>query len=455
MIAPEEWGIIATAMIVLSILGVIIDGGFGAALIQRKQISRTDVSTVMYMNVALACIGFFFLLVAAKPIAVYFNQPDLTWIIPTLSITLLVASFGQSQSQMLSKGLHFKLLAKLTIPSILSGGLVGITMACFGFKAGALIGQQITINCVRTILLWVVCPRELQPNFGFSFSSFKKLAGFSFGVLGNSLLHRGTQNMTGLIVAKSFGAADLGFYNRARFFQQAPTTPLLRLLNRVLFPVFSEIQDDKTRLKSALRTGIPIAIGCVAPLMFWLIATAEPLILVVLTDVWSESTQYLRVVPLMGITLLLSGIKSNVIRSQGDGRLIFLLSLYRNAIILIGLLITWRFGIMAMIVGQVVCYCMNMIVNDYFTQRYTGYTMVEQWMDWTPYILLSCFSALLALPIAWTSISSSLVVLILQSLVFALAYGIGCKVLNLPIYQKVVGQIRQRTFFNNLWQGSA
>lgn len=443
MIAPEYFGVVATALIVLNILRVLVDGGFGAALVQRKHISRTDISTVFYLNIAIAFVSLGIIALVSNWIAIYFEQPDLTWIVPALGLTLVFASFGQAQSQMLVKQLKFKFLAKITFPPVLAGGAVGITLAFMGANVWALIGQQLTQSCLRSTLLWMLSPRENQPDFKFSVSSFRKLSGFSFAVLGNELLRRITQNLTGMIIAKSFGVEDLAFYNRARFFQRSPTQPLVSLLNRVLFPVFSEIQNEPKKIKSTLRSGIPIAIGCVAPLMFWLMATAKPLVIVTLTDVWSETIQYLRIVPLMGITLVLSGIKSNVIRSQGNGKLIFLLSVCRNSLIVVGLVITWRYGIIAMVIGQIVCFGLNMVINDYFTQRYTGYTLLEQWADWTPYVILSSFAGAIALAVSWANMSNHLVMLVLQTIVFGAVYFAGCWTMNLLLYRKIVSQINR------------
>ena len=425
-------------MIVLNILSVFVDAGFGAALIQRKNISRTDISTVFYLNVGIAIAVVAFLIGTRQAIADYFAEPELVWVVPALSLSLLAASFGQAQSQMLTKTLNFKLLTQLSFPSILLGGTVGVAMAWFGANIWALIAQQVTANGVRSLLLWQKCPKEIRPDFNFSFNSLKKLIGFSSGVFGGALLRRITQNLAGLIIAKSFGSEDLAFYDRARLFQKSTTTPLVGMINRVLFPVFSEIHDDKPRMKSALRSGVPLAIGCTAPLMFWMMATAEHLVVVALGDAWRQSIQYLRIVPIMGITLVLSGIKANVVRSQGNGKLVFFLSIFRNSLVIVGLLLTWQFGIMAMIVGQIVCFLINMFVNEFFTFRYTGYTMVEQWRDWLPSVLLSIAAAIISLTVYFASIESHFLNLIIQSVVFAIAYLLSCKLFNLEICQRLI-----------------
>ena len=126
LILPEYFGIVVTSMIVLNVLSVFVDAGFGAALIQRKEIGRTDVSTVFYLNVAIALAVVVGLYLARFQIADYFEEGELSWVVPALSLSLLAASFGQAQSQMLTRTLNFKLLAQLSLPSVLAGGAVGM-----------------------------------------------------------------------------------------------------------------------------------------------------------------------------------------------------------------------------------------------------------------------------------------------------------------------------------------
>ena len=158
-------------MIVLNILRAFVDAGFGAALVQRKEITRTDVSTVFYLNVGIALGVVVFLISVRHSIASYFQESELAWVVPTLSLGLLIASFGQAQVQMLSRTLNFKLLTRLSLPSIALGGILGITLAMFGANIWALIGQQIATNGARRTLALSKHLIRLEPPILNSYAS--------------------------------------------------------------------------------------------------------------------------------------------------------------------------------------------------------------------------------------------------------------------------------------------
>ena len=428
LIAPENFGVIATVIILLQILSVIIEGGFGPALIQRKDISRTDISTAFYLNVGLSLAVMVGLILGAPTIAAYFKQPELEQILPLLALTLCFSAGGQAQLQMLMKGLKFKKLAWISLPATLISSAIAIAMAYKGFEIWALVFLRLSYELITTCLVWLTCPVEIRPNFRFSFRSFHKLSGLSMGILGSNLLMRVTRNLIDLIIARVFGAEQLAYYNRARFFQKAPTEPVVGILNRVLFPVFSEIQDDNAKIRQSLRNGVPMLMFFISPIMFFLIASAPALIVVLLTKTWLPTAEYLRIVPLFGITFSLAAIKSNVIRAKGNGRLIFILSLFRNALSIAMLYFTWQHGIMAMIIGQAICYLINMFLNDFWTSRYIQYPMLSQIWDWLFYVTLGACSALAAYTIELLQFESALLVLSMQTLVFSGMYLTVCGV---------------------------
>ena len=449
LIDVEYFGVIATVTILLQILAVVVDGGLGAALVQREKIDRTDVSTVFYFNL-LSSLALLLLVVALRgTIADYLNEPLLKEIIPWLASGAFLAAIGQAQIQMMTRNLKFRRLAIISFPAAVLGGSAGIVLAMLDFQVWALVYMRLGTILLTSILAWIFCPSEYQPDFRFSIAALKRLSGLSLGVLGSNLIMKITRNMIELIIQKVFGAKDLGFYSRARFFQKAPTEPLLSILNRVLFPVFSTIQNDNRKIKRSLRTGVPILMFCVSPLMFWMIVTAKPLVIVLLSEKWLETVQYLRWTPLIGITFALSAIKSNVIKSKGDGRTIFVLSLLRNGISLATLAVTWRFGILAMLISQIGCYIVNMTINEIATSRYIGYSMQEQRQDYLPSLGASLLAAGLVSPLLWVEFELSIVDLTLQTSLFWLTYLMIAYLTGLSglkALQKIAGNVFKGNF---------
>ena len=430
ILLPEEFGIVATVAIILALASVLTDGGLGAALVQNPDIDRKDISTVFFMNVGVSLATLVLLTLLAPMIASYFREPVLERIVPALGLGVCFAAFGQTQLQMLQRNMEFKRLVHISIPSNIVAGATGIAMALTGFGVWALVGQRLSRSATFSVCAWRVCSPDWRPRLEFSVSSLKKMAGFSLSILSVTMLNRLAKNLHGLVIAKAFSMQELGFYNRAQSFQKQPINALASSLQKVFFPVFSKIQNDNSRIRNALRVGVPLLAFSTIPAMFWLIAVAEPLIRVVLTDKWLPSVPFLQVVPLLGIVYPLATLKMNVIKSKGNSHLIFWLGVTKQSIQLVTLFFTWRYGIMWMILGQLGASLVNMLLNDFIASRLITYSIREQLTDWIPYAGCSAM-ALLVVSLAPVTVDSQLLILLFQTALFFATYLAACWLFSL------------------------
>ena len=145
----------------------------------------------------------------------------------------------------------------------------------------------------RMLLLWWYI--KWLPTKSFSKRSFKEL--FSFGsklLLANIVVTVGN-NITTLIIGKNFAQKQLGFYNRAEQIGYFPATNLTAILQRVTFPVFSQIQDSPIMLRNSYLKTIQVTSLLTFFIMGLLFILAEPLIIVLLTSKWSSSIGLLQI----------------------------------------------------------------------------------------------------------------------------------------------------------------
>ena len=422
ILLPEEFGIVATVAIILALATVFTDSGMGSALIQNPDINKTDLSTVFTLNLLLSILIFAGLSLSGPAIARFFEAPVLVYVLPALAIGIVITAIGQTQMSMLQKNMEFDRLLKISIPASVASAVIGISMALSGWGVWALVGQRLTQNFVFTAGIWKFCNPEWRPRLGFSMASLKKIAGFSAAKLTNQVFRQVARNLHGVVIAKAYSMGDLAFYNRAGAFQKQPITAFSSSLNRVMFPVFSEIQHDNRRIRKALRRGIPPMAFLIVPAMFWLIAVAEPLILFLLTDKWLESIPYLRVFPLIGIAFCFSAIKNNVINGKGLTKTILVMGTIKPTIQMITLWFTWPHGIMVMLIGQVCCAWFNTMLNDLVLSRLIDLPIRKQLVDWIPYLTFSLISCACSSLIPLVGIMPPLMLLVLQTLVFGAIY---------------------------------
>ncbi len=428
LIDPSEFGLLALLTIFIMFSQTIIDGGFGQAIIQKKSISRPDTSTVFFFNLLISLVMYAVIFFGAPAIGNYFEEPRLVLLFRVLGLNLIINALGKTQHSLLIRGLEFRRLFKIRTPAIVLGGVIGIVMAIGGFEVWALVYSQITTALFSAFCFWYFSDRELWPRREFSFASFMSMGRFGIGLLGASLVNQIGQNMYGLVIGKAFSFEQLGFYNRARTFHRTPSSGLALVLNRVLFPVFSTIQDDNARICKALRKGIPIVAFVLFPLMAFLMCASDDIVVVLLTEKWLPSAAYMRWFPVVGMIFPIASVQLSVILAKGRSGLFFWMDVIKVMVSITVLLFTFRHGVLAVVIGQVaVSIFVNFLINLPVCHVVVGYKAKEQFADFLPYLICVGIAAIPSVSVDfWAAVDSHLILLILKGIIFSATYLAVC-----------------------------
>ena len=157
LLDPSEYGVMAIMAIFISLATTVIQSGWGAALIQRKNVTETDYSTVFYYSLTFAGVLYTVLFVSANVISEYFNQPLLDTVLKVNSLVLFIGAFNSVQIAYSSRLFLFKQLFKSNIIAALLSGFIGIGLAVGGYGVWALVSQQLSYQLfvVLTLLFLV------------------------------------------------------------------------------------------------------------------------------------------------------------------------------------------------------------------------------------------------------------------------------------------------------------
>ena len=384
LIDPTEFGLLALLTIFIVFSQMIIDGGFGQAIIQKKEVERPDISTVFFFNCFLSVLMYGVIFFSAPWIAEFYEEPRLIVLVRVLGINLLINAVGKIQNCLLVRELQFKRLFRITLPSMILSGAVGIAMAFTGFEVWAIVAYQLSNALIANICYWLFADKEMWPRWEFSFGSLATMGRFGIGILGSSFLYQGVRNVYGLLIGKAFSFDQLAFYNRAQGFHQLPAAALTQVLNRVMFPVFSTIQNDDERICRAVRKGIPIVAFIMFPLMLFLICAAEEIIVLLLTEKWLPAAQYMRWFPILGMIYPIASIQLSVINAKGRSGLFFWMDVIKNSVSVAILVFTIQHGVLAVVIGQV-CSALFAVVfvnSPSFSWVY-GYRVKDQSVSYT------------------------------------------------------------------------
>lgn len=251
LLMPADFDCIGMLAIFLAVSNIFIQGGLGAALIQKKEPTELDYSTVFYWNLVFAILFYGLLFAIAPAVAHFYELPILQPMLRVQGIVLIIQSFAIVQITKLQKEMNFKALAIRNMAAAFAGTLIAIPMALRGYGAWSLVASAITAAIINVLLLWKMS--SWRPSWEFSLTSLKQL--FSFGglMLLSSLAETLYTNLQGLIIGKRFPSGNLGYYMQAKKLEEVPVTGLSSIVNEVTFPAFASLQNDPDRLLTGVR----------------------------------------------------------------------------------------------------------------------------------------------------------------------------------------------------------
>jgi O-antigen/teichoic acid export membrane protein len=373
LVLPSEYGLVAMLNIFMAIAQTFIDSGFGNALIQKKNRSDVDFSTVFYFNIAISVVLYILMYVSAPLIANFYNQPRLVEITRWSSLSLIIMSLALVQRTILTINLNFKGLAKISLVSIVLSGVIGVYTAYRGWGVWALVIQSIANNFFNTMLLWV--NTKWYPSLSFSVNSFKQLFTFGSKLLASGMLHTIYLNLYSLVIGKFYNVSDVAYYNRAYSISQMPSANLSFIFNRTVYPIQCEHQDDNKWLSETFLKYLKTSCFVIFPLMTILAAIAKPLVVIILTDRWSPIAPLVSILSIAYMFIPVMTINNQILNVKGRSDLFFRAEVIKKIVAIVILCLTLPFGIYVLCMGVILYNIFDMLLIISYAKKVipTGY----------------------------------------------------------------------------------
>lgn len=284
LVSPKEFGLVSGALIVVFLTTVLAESGVGAAIVQRKELTREHLRVGFTLSVLLGLVCWAALFALAPQLEDFLRLPGLTWIVRAIAFIFVINNLTLSD-YLLSRRLQFgKLALAESLSSAVGYGSVTITLAALHYGAWAIVGGQLAQSTVRTVLVWVMAPHPWQPLIKRDVA--KEL--FNFGAwytVGRVALWAATQG-DNLVTGRYLGAAALGLYGRAYQLVQLPANLFGQVAQEVLFPAMAAVQSERETLKRIFGTGMAFLAVLALPVSMLAAVTSRSLVLVLFGHRW-------------------------------------------------------------------------------------------------------------------------------------------------------------------------
>lgn len=440
ILSPEEYGLIGIVTIFTTVMLGVVDSGFSNALIRKVKVTEDDYSTLFYFNLLVSILMFALLFVVAPWIAQFFERPQLISLTRVMGLLLIFQALSIVQYTILSRNVDFKTKTKASVISAIISGIVGIAMAYTGFGVWALVAQQLARQLLYSVCLWIL--NKWWPKLRFSVESFKYMWGFGWKLLLSGLLDKIWSQLYQTVVGKFYNPATLGQYTRAKEYAGIFSTNLTNIIQRVSYPVLSQVQDDKERMVGGYRKIIKTTMFVTAVIMISMGAVAEPLIYCLIGPQWGEAASYLPLICVSMSLFPLHSINLNMLQIQGRTDIFLYLEIVKKIIAIVPICLGIFVSIYWMLIGSIFVGVANFFLNSYYSGKELGYSSWTQMLDVAPSYGVAFFIAISVYFIKFLPLNNW-IILALQFFVGFVVMVVVCELTNLQEYKDVKNICRE------------
>ena len=297
----HEFGLLTISLVIIALADTLSDFGIANSIIQRKEISHLELTTLYWLNVGLGLVVFALVFLLSDVIASVLHAPKLAPLIKTLSFAFIVIPLGQQFRALMQKDLEFSKIGSIETVSVMAGFTVTVGAAMYyPFAMTAIVGYLVN-TVVRTSLFGFFGRKIYRPGLHFSLKSVGSNLKFGAWLTADSIINYVNTNLSTLVLARILGASIAGGYNLAYNVAVVPPMKLNPIITRVLFPAFAKIQDDTDKLRLNFYKLLSIVGIINFPALLGLLVVSNNFVPLVFGEKWQFITPILQLLCVVGL----------------------------------------------------------------------------------------------------------------------------------------------------------
>lgn len=392
LLGPTEFGLIGMVTVFIGIGVIMVDSGLSSSLIRTKNADESDFSTVFYLNLVISLLVFAFFFTAAPYIAKFYEQKILTDIIRLYGLSFIICAFSAVQLTILNKNMQFKRIMLINIPGTVTGVILGISLGYCGYGVWSIVWMYLSTQLINSFFLWVFS--SWKPSLLFSLKKMKYHFDFGYKLLLSGLLNTVFANFHNVVIGKFFTVQSLGYFERARTFNDYPVTVLTSIIGKVTYPLLSKLQDEKERISEIYKQLLQLSFFISVPLMFGAAAIAYPLFDLILGVEWLPSAEYFQIICLAAMFYPVHAFNINILKVYGRSDLFLKLEIIKKVVLMLSVLFLLPFGILGLVWSSVIISFISLIINMHYSSDMIAYKSFQQIKDMIPIFSIGVFTFL-------------------------------------------------------------
>ena len=435
LLDPEHYGALSIMIIFTTLANVFVQSGFNTALIQNKDVTEDDYSSVFWLTFGIAGLMYAVLFFTAPVISDIYNMPYIVTPFRVLALMLFPGAFNSVQLAKVSRKLDFKKIFYSSIGAVVLSGAVGVAMAYLNFGVWALVAQNLVSNAVAVVIMLFTV--KWYPKFVCDLGRVKILFRFGWKLLVSGLMDTFYQDIRSLVIGIKYNSSTLAFYNRGKQFPQFIINGVNGAVQSVMLPAMSQRQENRQQVKAMMRSSIMLSSYIIFPIMAGLAGVAESTVRLLLTEKWLPCVPYMQIYCFTLAFYPVHSCNLQAINAMGRSDIFLKLEIIKKSYGLIAIIIAIAFfeSPIAIAMTGAATTLISCVVNAFPNKKLIDYSYFEQMKDILPSFvasILMLICVLLVGEIGFNPMST----LMLQMLVGVIVYmGISVVLKMSPFMQ--------------------
>ena len=414
-LTPADYGILGMVLVFTTLANVIVDSGFGQAIIREKEVTRIDYSTVLYFNVAVSLLLYLLLYLFSGEIAIFYDEPLLKDVCKVTFVALPLNALALVQTTKMQRDFKFKKLCFISLAATILSSIIAVYIAYKYRNVWALVVQNILIYFFKMLFLWITT--DFVPMINFSFASLKKYFSFSKNIMLSAIIGTIFNNIYSLVIGKAYSVTELGYYSQADRIKNLGSQTTTQVIQSVTYPFLSKINNETGNIKDGYKKIISVALIFVGSVMALLMGCSPQLFELLLgAPEWKTAGIYFLLIGVNGILFPLHCINQNILMVKGDSKTILRLEIARRAIMVMILLVTVNYDMLVFVFGLTIYSILLLFLNLYYCGKPIDYTLKEQLRDTMPIFIRLFVVVAVAMLAGYLVVDTSLALRVLISL---------------------------------------
>lgn len=392
LLSPSDFGLVGMATVFIGLTQGFTDFGLTSGLIQKKEPTEVQYNTVFYINLSLSVVLMLLMIAFSGLIADYYKNPEIGKIARFVSYSFVINALNGVQNAQLTKALANKIKTIASLSSSVASGIVGISFALLGFGAWSLVYSALAGSLVSTALIWHYS--KWRPKLQFNFGEVKPLLTYGSKMFASGLLETIYIRLDVLIIGKIFTPATLGFYYRARSFNQLITQYTSNSLSGVFFPVISHLQNDRQAQLKVIKQSMHVISFLAFMIMGLMYVDAYELILILFSAKWLVSVDYFKIMVFTGYVYPVSVVLVAILSGNGESGKFLKLEIWKKVVGLLSMGVGFYIGMKGFLWSTAVAGTIALLLNMWYVRKVIHWPILQQCIIVYQYAVISIVGVL-------------------------------------------------------------